>query len=122
MMTLTLADKLVTYPYGVLDDALVRVDDLVFLADFVILYMPKDAKTPLLLGRPFLDTRRALIDVEGGELILRINKEHVIFNLFESMEHTHEDLKCYQIDLIDELIGNISKGEVPSSAIEKVLV
>lgn len=38
------------------------------------------------------------------------------------MRHTHEDLQYYQIDLIDELIDNISKGEVLSSQIEKLLV
>lgn len=46
----------------------------------------------------------------------------MVFNVFEAMKHTHEDLQCYQIDLIDELIDNILKGEVPSSPIEKVLV
>lgn len=51
-MTLTLADRSVTYPYGVLEDVLVRVDDLFFPIDFVILDMPEDAETPLLLGRP----------------------------------------------------------------------
>lgn len=98
-----------------------RLDDLFFLADFVILDMPGDPKTPLLLGRPFLATGSALIDVERGELILGFNKEQVIFNVFEAMKHTHEDLQCYQIDLIEELIDNISKGEVLSSPIEKML-
>lgn len=99
-----------------------RVDDLLFLIDFVILDTPKDAETPLLLGRPFLATGRALTDVERGELILWINKEQVVFNVFEAMKHTNEDLQCYQIDLIDELINNVSKEEGPSSPSEKVLV
>lgn len=53
-MTLTLADHSVTYPCGILEDVLVEVDDLVFSADFVILDILEDAKTPLILGRPFL--------------------------------------------------------------------
>ena len=52
---------------------------------------------------------RALIDVERGELILRFNNEHVVFNMFETVKHTREDLQCYQINLIVELIDNILK-------------
>ncbi|CAJ2653502.1 unnamed protein product [Trifolium pratense] len=52
-MTLTLADRSVTYPYGVLEDVLVKVNDLLFPADFVILDMDEDSEVPLLLGRPF---------------------------------------------------------------------
>lgn len=73
-MTLTLADRSVTYPYEVLIDVLVKVDNLLFPAIFVILDMLEDAETPLLLGIRFLATGRALIDVEKGELILRFNK------------------------------------------------
>lgn len=116
-MNLTLSDRSITYPYGVMKDVLVKVDNLLFLADFVSLNMPEDAETPLLLGRPFLATRVALMDVERGELILRFNKEQVIFNVFEAMKHAHEDLQCYQIDLIDELIENVSKEENLSSPI-----
>lgn len=68
LMTLTLVDRLITYPYGVLEDVLVRVDELLFTADFVILDMPEDSETPMILGRPFLETSKALIDVELGEL------------------------------------------------------
>lgn len=65
---------------------------------------------------------RTLIYVVREELILRFNEEHVVFNVFEAMKHTHEDLQCYQIELIDELIDNLSKGEISSSPIENVLV
>lgn len=64
----------------------------------------------------------ALIDIGIWELILGFNKEHVVFNILEAMKDTHEDWQCYQIDLIDELIDNVSKGEISSSPIEKVLV
>jgi len=70
-MTLTLADRLVSYPYGVLKYVLVKVNDLLFPVDYVILDMEDDDETPLLLGRPFLATRRALIYVEMGKLMLR---------------------------------------------------
>jgi len=55
-MTLTLVDHSVSYPYGVLEDVLVKVNDLSFPDDFVIIDMEEDDETPLLLGRPFLAT------------------------------------------------------------------
>jgi len=47
-MTLTLADRSFSYPYRVLEDVLVQVNDLVFPADFVILDMAEDEEMPLL--------------------------------------------------------------------------
>lgn len=91
-MTLTLPDRFITYPNGVLEDILVKVNDLLFPTDFIILDMPEDVETPLLLGKSFLAIGRALIDTEKGELILRFNKEHVVFNVFKAMKHAHEDL------------------------------
>lgn len=73
-MTLTLVDRSIIYPHGVLEDVLVRVDGLLFLADFVILEMPEDSGTPLLLERPFLATNKALIDVALGDLMLKFNE------------------------------------------------
>jgi len=67
-MTLTLADRSISYPFGVLEDVLVKVNELVFPAYFVILDMVEDEDMPLILGRPFLATGRALIDVEMGQL------------------------------------------------------
>jgi len=86
-MTLTLADRSISYPYGVLEDVLVKVNDLLFPVDFVILDMEEDEELPLLLGRPFLATGRALIDVDMGELMLRFQDEQVVFNIYEAMKH-----------------------------------
>ncbi|WVY97116.1 hypothetical protein V8G54_029267 [Vigna mungo] len=54
MITLQLADRSMTYPYGIVEDVLVKVDKLIFPADFVVLDMEEDAKVPIILGRPFL--------------------------------------------------------------------
>ncbi|MCI95272.1 hypothetical protein A2U01_0116570, partial [Trifolium medium] len=45
----------------------------------------------LLLGRPFLATGRALIDVERGDLMLRTDGEQIIFNVFEAMKRLEEE-------------------------------
>ncbi|XP_027343042.1 uncharacterized protein LOC113855611 [Abrus precatorius] len=61
-ITLQLADRSYTYPYRVVEDILVKVDKFIFPAYFVILDMEVDADIPLILGRPFLATGRALKD------------------------------------------------------------
>ncbi|MCI34975.1 hypothetical protein A2U01_0056196, partial [Trifolium medium] len=71
-MQLSLADRSITYSYGILQDVLVRVATFVFPANFVILDMEESTDVPLLLGRPFLATGRALIDMKMGDLMLRL--------------------------------------------------
>ncbi|XP_070029991.1 uncharacterized protein [Nicotiana sylvestris] len=80
-MLLQLADRTVKRPTGILDDVLVQVGKFVFPTDFVILDCQVDEEIPLILGRPFLATRRALIDCETGELKMRLNDEEAIFNV-----------------------------------------
>ena len=53
----------------------------IFPVDFVVMDMEEDTQVPLLLGRPFLATGAALIDVKKGELTLRVREEIVHFNL-----------------------------------------
>ncbi|XP_058762566.1 uncharacterized protein LOC131635948 [Vicia villosa] len=53
-MTLQLADKSTTRPYGVAEDLLVKVDKFLFPVDFVVIDMEEDIETPLILGRPFM--------------------------------------------------------------------
>ena len=50
--------------------------------------MEEDHEVPLILGRPFLAIGRVMIDVQQGNLILRINDEHVTFNVFKSMKYS----------------------------------
>ena len=66
-MSLQLADRSVTYPRGIVEDVLVKVDKLIFPADFVILDFEEDKKIPIILKRPFLATGWTLIDVLKGE-------------------------------------------------------
>jgi len=121
-MTLTLADRSISYPFGVLEDVLVKVNELVFPADFVILDMAEDEEMPFILGRPFLATGRALIDVEMGELMLRFHNEQVVFNIFEDMKHRDENPKCYRIDVVEEIVEDNSREPQPTQLLEKTLV
>ena len=60
---LQMADRSMAQPEGVLEDVLVKVGKFIFLVDFVIMKMEEDTQVHLLLGRPFLATGAALIDV-----------------------------------------------------------
>ncbi|XP_076949118.1 uncharacterized protein LOC143621644 [Bidens hawaiensis] len=74
-MSIQLADRSVKYPRGIVENMLVKIDKFVFHVDFVILDTDEDKNVPLILGRPFLPTARALIDVCTGRLTLRVGDE-----------------------------------------------
>ncbi|GKC90594.1 mitochondrial proton/calcium exchanger protein-like protein isoform X1 [Tanacetum coccineum] len=78
-MTVELSDRTVKYPKGIAENILVGIGKFTFLADFIILDMPKDIKAPLILGRPFLSTARAKIDVYKRKTTLRVGEENIIF-------------------------------------------
>ncbi|XP_057734262.1 uncharacterized protein LOC130949608 [Arachis stenosperma] len=63
-MALQLADRLFKFPHGIVEDLLVKVGDFIFPADFVVLDMEEEAKASIILGRPFLATAGAIIDVQ----------------------------------------------------------
>ncbi|GKF34303.1 reverse transcriptase domain-containing protein, partial [Tanacetum coccineum] len=63
------------------EDVYVKVGKFQFLADFIVVDFDADPRVPLDLGRSFLKTGRALIDVYEGEFTLHVGKEAVTFNL-----------------------------------------
>ena len=98
-ITLQMADRSMAQPEGVLEDVLVKVGKFIFPVDFVIMKMEEDTQVPLLLGRPFLAIGAALIDVQKGELALRVGHEAVHFNLNRSLEHPDVDAEsCMAIE------------------------
>ncbi|XP_061346332.1 uncharacterized protein LOC133291987, partial [Gastrolobium bilobum] len=103
-VSLQLADRSTRRPDGVIEDVLVKIDKFIFPADFVILDMQEDAEIPLLLGRPFLATARAMIDVEQGKLMLRVNDETVTIDVLESMKHPSDGGDCFKVDVINDAV------------------
>ncbi|XP_027341754.1 uncharacterized protein LOC113854753 [Abrus precatorius] len=71
-VSLQLADRSIKHLYGVVEEVLVKVDKFIFPVDFIVLDMDEDTEVPLILGKPFLAIGRALIEVEQGELMLRV--------------------------------------------------
>ena len=84
-ITLQMVDRSMAQPEGVLEDVLVKVGKFIFPVDFVVMKMEEETQVPLLLGRPFLETGAALIDVKKGELTVRVGNEAVHFNLNKSL-------------------------------------
>ncbi|GJY46540.1 reverse transcriptase domain-containing protein [Tanacetum coccineum] len=116
-MTLELANRSVCTPAGIARDVFVPVGRFTFPADFVIVDYESDPRVPLILGRPFLRTARALIDVHGEELILRDGDERLILNMKHgtssySNKHQRESINMIDIynisykDYLEDLFAN----------------
>nr|GEY31293.1 hypothetical protein [Tanacetum cinerariifolium] len=93
----------ITRPKGVSEDVFVKVGKFHFLTDFVVVDFEADPRAPLILGRYFLRTGRALIDVYGEEITLRVNDESITFNLSQTMRYslTYDDTSVNRVDVID---------------------
>ena len=75
------------------------MDKFIFPANFIILDMQEDKEVPIILGRPFLATGRAMMDVQKGELRLRVQEEEVTFNVFNSIKHLHDTESYFRVDV-----------------------
>ncbi|XP_015965615.1 uncharacterized protein LOC107489379 [Arachis duranensis] len=99
---LQLADRSFKFPRGIVEDLLVKVRDFIFPADFVVLDMEEEAKASIILGRPFLATTGAIIDVQKGKLTLRLHHEKMEFNVFKAMSYPQESLG--ELDSVEVLV------------------
>ncbi|GKA45568.1 reverse transcriptase domain-containing protein [Tanacetum coccineum] len=102
-MTLELANHSITQPIGITEDIDVKVGKFKFPANFVVVDFDADPRVPLYLGRSFLKTGHALIDVYEGELTLRVEKEPVTFNLDQTSRYSsnYDDNSVNRIDVIE---------------------
>ncbi|GKB42534.1 reverse transcriptase domain-containing protein [Tanacetum coccineum] len=123
-MTLELADRSITRPKGVAEDVFVKVGKFHFPTDFVVVDFDADPRVPLILGRSFLRTGRALIDVYEGELILRDGDEQLIFHVDSTSKHSqkHVNESINMINFINvtcednfEEVLKLKKSNHPSS-------
>ena len=67
-----------------------KVYKFVFPVDFVIMDIEEDLEVPLILGRPFMKTARVIIDVDNGQLKVRVEVDEVKFDVLEAMKHPKE--------------------------------
>nr|GEX76090.1 reverse transcriptase domain-containing protein [Tanacetum cinerariifolium] len=114
-MTLELANRAICTPDGIARDVFAPVGKFTFPADFVVVDYESDPRVPLILGRPFLRTARALIDVHGEEMILRDGDERLTLN----MKH---DTASYSNHPHRESLNLINIFNIPSEDCLEVLV
>ncbi|GJY85186.1 reverse transcriptase domain-containing protein [Tanacetum coccineum] len=99
-MTLELANRSITHPMGIAEDVVVRVDGFTFLADFVVVNFEPDPRLPVILGRPFLRTTKALIDLYEETLTLRVGKEELVYYADKSEKNKEKNF-VHAISIID---------------------
>ncbi|GJS57724.1 reverse transcriptase domain-containing protein [Tanacetum coccineum] len=109
-MTLELANRAICTPEGIARDVFVPVGKFTFPADFVIVDYESDPRVPLILGRPFLRTARALIDVHGEEMILHDGNERLILNMRHDTSSYSTQPHQESINMID--VYNVSHEEI----------
>ncbi|XP_060182452.1 uncharacterized protein LOC132612136 [Lycium barbarum] len=85
-IVLQLADRSLARLEGIIEDVLVQVGSLIIPANFMILDFDPDPEVPFILGRPFLATGRALIDVAVGQLTMRVHDKVEVFNVYHALK------------------------------------
>ncbi|GJV27981.1 reverse transcriptase domain-containing protein [Tanacetum coccineum] len=101
-MVLELADRTISKPTGVAENVFVKVGKFYFPADFVVLDFIADPRVPLILGRPFLRTAHALIDVYEREMTLRNDDQSLTLKCGNTPSISYNNLESLKkVDLID---------------------
>ncbi|XP_075086285.1 uncharacterized protein LOC142168994 [Nicotiana tabacum] len=78
---LQLTDQTTLIPEGIVEDVLVRVDNFVFSVDLIVVNMEENKEVSLIIGRPFLATCIAILDIHERKLMLRVGEETVTFEM-----------------------------------------
>ncbi|XP_058785071.1 uncharacterized protein LOC131659980 [Vicia villosa] len=106
-MSVQLANRSVKYLVGVLENVPVRIRQFYIPTDFIIMDIKEDDNTPIILGRPFLATAGAIIDIKKGKLTFEVGEEKVEFILTQFLQALAIEDTCYLVDVIDECIREI---------------
>ena len=95
-MTLQLADRVTQYPYGLVENVLVKVEKFIFYVNFVMMDMEENEEVPLILGRYFIKTARIINDVNKENLKVRSQDDKVTFNFnfFYDLKNFNAEKKC----------------------------
>ncbi|XP_075499267.1 uncharacterized protein LOC142537655 [Primulina tabacum] len=76
-LSLQMADKSVRTPLGIVEDVELKIDKIRLLADFVVLDMENSQNVRAILGRPFLVTAGAVIDLRQGKLTMAVDGQNI---------------------------------------------
>ncbi|XP_050909163.1 uncharacterized protein LOC127122934 [Lathyrus oleraceus] len=103
-ITLQFVDHSAKKPYGNVEDVLVKIDKFVFPMDFVILEMPENEEIPLILGRPFLEIGRCLINIEEGTMTLKVYDEELKIDVRNTIKYKDDIDISHTIEVLDQVI------------------
>ena len=118
---MVLADRSVRLPEGVLDDVPIRINGCHVPSDFVVLKYQNEPKDLLILGRPFLATAGAIIDVKEGRICLNIGNIPMTFDMDNLMRRPLIDKQTSYVDDICELAEESFINSCSNDPLEKVL-
>nr|GEU92172.1 reverse transcriptase domain-containing protein [Tanacetum cinerariifolium] len=128
-MVLELADRTISKPTGVAENVFLKVGKFYFPADFVVLDFIADPRVPLILGRPFLSTAHAIINVHKREIILRQDKQSLMLQCgdtpsikkykFESLNKV-DFIYAGEIDFYSEEIENFLNDDLIPIGVENL--
>ena len=85
-----MADRTMRRPIRILHDVLEKVESFICPENFVILDCEVNFEAPIILGRPFIATGRALVCMEKGQMKFRLNNEEATFNNCRFMRQSGE--------------------------------
>ncbi|GKD56412.1 DNA-directed DNA polymerase, partial [Tanacetum coccineum] len=118
-----LTDRSIQYPRGIVENVLVKVDEFIHPIDFVILDIPEDSRVPIILGRPFLATARAMIDVFNKKIMIRVGDDEVIFDMDQSIKRSPaKDNECYRVEDLDDAINVEAQELLANDTFESFLL
>ncbi|CAJ2651912.1 uncharacterized protein LOC123905413 [Trifolium pratense] len=121
-MSIQFADRSVKYPLGILENVPVRIGQFFIPTDFIVMDIREDSNAPIILGRPFLATAGAIIDVKKGKLTFEVGEEKVEFILTQFMNASAIEDSCYMLDVVKECRKEMEKDKTKNSEILKTLI
>ena len=100
-----------TYPRGTIEDLLVKLGKSIFLVYFVVLDMMEDENLPIILGRPFLSTARALVDIYDSKPTLHVEDEAITFEMDPKVSHEIPKDEVSKVDAMEEDLDELVEIE-----------
>ncbi|XP_050920206.1 uncharacterized protein LOC127137824 [Lathyrus oleraceus] len=103
-MSLQLTDRSVKFPISMLENVPVQIGQFYIPTDFIIMGKKEASNIPIILGRPFLATAGAIIDVKKGKLTFKVGEEKFEFILSQLLKAPTINDSCCSLDIIDECV------------------
>ena len=121
-ITLQLEDRSVKRPIGILEDEPIKVDKFFILVDFVVMEIEEDFHIPIILGRLFLATIGAIINVKNGKLSLTVWDDKVEFDLANTGKKSFVEGSYCKVDMFQQIMRQEMLKHYSRDPLERCLV